>query len=139
MYKRVFLLFLYGNFEYKKDVYEKSMEINNKPLPENYIERLKYEQEEMTAMFKYILTTETELFKPCVLIMARSGNAFTRADCFKIAPSIIELAATKRVTLRITCFKVVDPARVDHTFLRRSSSSIVLSISLIIALTLATA
>lgn len=58
------MLFLYGNFEYKKDVYEKSMEINEKPLPENYIERLKYEQEEMTAMFKYILATETELFKP---------------------------------------------------------------------------
>ena len=64
MYKRVFKLFLYENLEFKKDVYEKTMELQNKPLPNNYIERLKYEQEEIVAMLNYALDNETTMFCP---------------------------------------------------------------------------
>ena len=64
MYKRVFKLFLYDNLEFKKDVYEKSMQVEKRPLPNGYIERLKYEQEEIVAMLHYALNRDTSMFFP---------------------------------------------------------------------------
>lgn len=64
MYKRAFKIFLNQNLIYKKDVYEKSMELQKKPLPDNYIGRLNYEQEEIVAVLDFALNHETSMFNP---------------------------------------------------------------------------
>lgn len=64
MYKRVFKLFLYKDLDYKKNVYEKSLQLNQRHLPNNYIERLKYEQEEICAMMDHTLDHESNMFVP---------------------------------------------------------------------------
>lgn len=64
MYKRVFISYLYEILEYKKNVYEKSMELEHKTLPNFYTERLKYEHEEVCALLDLGLSKETHLFIP---------------------------------------------------------------------------
>lgn len=61
---RSFLLFLYHDLQFKKDVYEQSMLLAKKNLPPNYIERLKYEQEEIVIMLKRLFDKESETFLP---------------------------------------------------------------------------
>ncbi len=64
MYKRVFHLFLKDNLTFKKDVYEKSMELKERSLTKNYTARLQYEQEEIHAMLEYAMSKETNMFRP---------------------------------------------------------------------------
>ncbi len=64
MYKRVFLLFLKENLNFKKDVYEKSMKLVGRQLPKNYKERLQYEQNDMCALLEHLMSKETSMFIP---------------------------------------------------------------------------
>lgn len=50
--KCAFLIKLQFDFKFKKDVYEKSMELANKPLPEQYHQRLLYEQREVSDLLE---------------------------------------------------------------------------------------
>lgn len=64
MYKRVFIHFLQDNLKYKKDVYEASIRLMGHNLPDMYIERLKYEQEDMCSLFLHLMSKETSMFIP---------------------------------------------------------------------------
>lgn len=54
--KRAFQDFLQDNLSFKQDVYEKSLALARLPLPDNYLHRLKYEQDEVCALLDTFLT-----------------------------------------------------------------------------------